>query len=1328
VLNIGKLDSGKAQYYLDSVAQGVEDYYLHAGEAPGVWRGAAAEELGLGGEVEAEQLLAVLAGVHPGTGERLAFSQRGGERVPGFDLTFRAPKSVSLLYSLGSPEVREQVRLAHEASVTVGLGYLEREAGFGRRRVDGKIVDVPTSGFVAAGFQHRTSRAGDPLLHHHVLIANLVKGSDGKWGAVDARLIYAHAKTAGFLQEAELRAQLTQRLGVEWQAVRNGTCDIEGFSREVILGFSRRRVEILARMAERGESSAAAAQVATLDTRRAKDYGVNPEGLLPEWRRRAQSLGLTAEVLEGTMRRPAAWEGSQVRLQEALQRAELELGGERGLTAQASTFSRRDVVQALCERLPGADAVLVESAADSFLASPEVVRLGASESSLRSVDVIRLGGGRVIAAAPDERRYSTQELLDTEFRLVTEAKARNTVARSRPVATVTEAAFDRALAGRPSLSPEQNGMVWELTKHGRAVELVQGRAGAGKTYALDACREAWQASGFTVIGCSLSAQAAAELQAGSGIPSCTIDRLLLDLGADSSVRLLPKGRSVVVVDEAGMVGTRLLSRLMERADSRGAKVVLVGDDRQLPEVDAGGAFRGLRKELGAVELKDNRRQVEEWEREALVDIREGRSGEAIRAYVSHGRVVVGDSAEAVRGKLVEDWWAARQQAAPGGGGDSIMVALRRSDVRDLNERARALRESAGELVGPALQLTSGAFSEGDEVVTGRNDRHLGVRNGTRGVVEAVDVDSGELVIRTAPIRGEEGRAVVLPKGYLDAGHLSHSYAVTGHKAQGMTTDWAFVLGDDSLYREWGYVALSRGRVENRLYVVGDARVSDADIREALHGRSALPEQKSALDDLERALSWSHSQEMATEVAKTLAGAPDEVRDALRGFSQEQLEAVKAQALVAQEEPAPVRHEQLSWGTAEGTRANLEKERDTAIRDREAALERARQDQERLGAMSPVQRVTKRQQRASLEWDRGYQRDRAEHDDQRASRLEGSLSQLERDEREQAAWQSRLAEARRQQGAAIGEQRRREAAQQRAEVTTLRDQDLRVEVESVGRALREPRPEERVRVYSRETELEKVQKELAKQSRECKQRAQLVARDREELDSKSPLARLRRGERTGLKQSLPWSERRLAEDQEKLRELQERRQRLVQDGADRAAWEKRQEQAATRARAVTAELQARQPGRMVELRHAPPAGVIAALGERPEGLRDRVAWQQAASAVEAYGERYGSTGVGQRDSPDPSEIRDRRVLLEQVDEVRHRSESAVGWTVAHEPSVGERVGWVADVEALRAERSRQAKEEAKKAPKKSEGYSYTSYPTQQQQRDMGQKPPSISMGQ
>ncbi|HEX4754649.1 MAG TPA: AAA family ATPase, partial [Candidatus Dormibacteraeota bacterium] len=189
---------------------------------------------------------------------------------------------------------------------------------------------------------------------------------------------------------------------------------------------------------------------------------------------------------------------------------------------------------------------------------------------------------------------------------------------------MTEAAVDEALCARPSLSDEQREMVRQLTTSPDAVMVVRGHAGTGKTSALDACRQIWERSGRTVIGCALSGRAAAELQAGAAIRSTTIERLLLDL-VDDREQLLPGGDAVLVVDEAGMVGTRLLGRLLAAAASADATVVLVGDDRQLPEIDAGGAYHGLCQRLGAVELTENRRQREELERQALVLLREGRS-------------------------------------------------------------------------------------------------------------------------------------------------------------------------------------------------------------------------------------------------------------------------------------------------------------------------------------------------------------------------------------------------------------------------------------------------------------------------------------------------------------------------------------------------------------------------------------------------------------------------------------------------------------------------------------------------------------------------------
>ena len=408
-------------------------------------------------------------------------------------------------------------------------------------------------------------------------------------------------------------------------------------------------------------------------------------------------------------------------------------------------------------------------------------------------------------------------------------------------------------------------MVRHLTTSPDAVLMVRGHAGTGKTSALDACRQIWEGSGRTVIGCALSGRAAAELQAGAGIESTTIDRLLLDL-VDFREQLLPRGDSILVVDEAGMVGTRLLDRVLTAAATSHATVVLVGDDCQLPEIDAGGAYRGLCGRLGAVELVENRRQRDEWERQALTLLREGRSDEALAAYVEHGRVVLGPSADCVRARLVADWWAADQL----GGGDNIIVALRRADVQELNQRARALLVAVGAVTGPTLQLPTGEFAVGDRVVTTRNRRSLGVVNGSRGTVAAVDERQRTMRVHIdGQRRDEPGRLTVLSTEYLEAGHLHHGYAITGHKAQGMTADRAFVLGDEAIYREWGYVALSRGCAENRLYVVA-AELNPTD--DAGHGRlPATTSERLTLDMVRRALTDSHEQRLALKDFEALAG-------------------------------------------------------------------------------------------------------------------------------------------------------------------------------------------------------------------------------------------------------------------------------------------------------------------------------------------------------------------------------------------------------------------------------------------------------------------------
>ena len=930
MLNIGKVAPGGESYYLETVAAGVEDYYTGAGEAPGYWLGAATPGLGLAGRVEPADLRAVLGAVDPATGEPLTggMSRRS---VPGFDCTFRAPKSVSLLYGLGDIATSTAVRDAHEAAVTAAVGYLETHAGYSRRGHAG-AERVPVTGFVAAGFHHRTSRAGDPLLHTHVLVANVGRAvDDGAWRTLDGRSLYVHAKTAGYLYQAQLRAELTRRLGVEFGEVRNGCADLAGVPDEVIRAFSRRRVEIEAHMEARGETSAKAAQTATLATRRAKARDVEPAALGAEWLTRAAALGFGPDQVAALTRQ----DPSRTLEPATFATVAEHLVGPDGLTARASTFTRRDVVRAWCDRLAdGADVGQVLLLSDAVLAdaSGAVIRLDHAQAvtqHLAGDQVIRRADGRVVVADADELRYSTPELLDLERQVIASATGR----QHAGVAIAAEPAVEAALMRRPSMVGEQATMVRRLATSGAGVEVVVGKAGAGKTFALDAARDAWQAIGVRVIGCALAARAAAELHAGAGIDSYTIDALLADLDRRGRGGGLAPG-SVLVVDEAAMVGTRKLARLIDHAERATAKLVLIGDHHQLPEIDAGGAFRGLANRLPVIELTDNRRQHQAWERDALDELRAGDPAAALAAYTDAGRVVIGDTAEAVREQLVSDWWTARIQH-DGPGQPGVMIAARVADVEDLNYRARTRLSAAGELTGPQLRTSTGPeFRAGDRLVCLRNDRRLGVVNGTPAQVSAVDPDAGSLTA----LLDHDGQTIVLPPDYLNAGHVAHGYAITGHKAQGLTTDRAWVLGSDAIYREWGYVAMSRGRDSNRLYIVAAADTTEDELD--LHGPRPAGD---ATAELVPALRRSRSQHLAidgADKARIPTHPRDEDTEADRGRLRDRI------------------HTAVSSGSA-APRERLEGQRRAALDQADVVRRRLQAAQQRADGFKGVRRLFRR---------------------------------------------------------------------------------------------------------------------------------------------------------------------------------------------------------------------------------------------------------------------------------------------------------------------------------------------------------------------------------
>jgi conjugative relaxase-like TrwC/TraI family protein len=833
--------SGSGDYYIERVAADSHDYYSGRGESPGTWSGEGLKSYGLtaGTTVTPEQMRAAMEGVSPQTGEALITGRAAnGRTVKAFDLTYSAPKSVSLLYGMGSPEVGEEVKASHDAAVGDAMAYLEAHAVKTRRGRGGKDV-IGTDGLIVAQFRHRSSREGDPDLHTHAVVANLVRGEDGKWSTPFGARIFTHAKTAGVVYQARLRAELIQRLGVEWGPVsKDGQADLAGILHEAIERFSKRRAQIKERMAELGTTRASAAQTAALNTRIPKqridhenqlpEPDLTAEGMHERWRAEARVVGLDVEAVLDH----AGDHDWRALIPGAGELAET-LGGPEGLTERRTSFTRRDVVQAVAREMQvGADLATIEVEADAFLASEQAVEL--HDASFTTKDVIRKASGGVVVADPEEGRYTSKNLLDVEAELLQRAEDRRYAGAGMADADHVR----RALETRPTIGDDQRAAVTRLTRSGAGIDIITGQAGTGKTFMLEAAREAWEASGLKVLGASKAARAAQRLQDEAGIPSTTLDRLLT--AAERGDGLGPN--VVVVVDEAGMVGTRNLARLTRLADA-GAKIALVGDAGQLPEIDAGGAFRHMGERLGTTELTENRRLRDPEQRATAIDVREGRAAQAMERLEAGGLLVTAKTAPELHGALAANWWADRSS-----GRDTLMMAPRVVDARSLNAEARRLRREAGEIGPDELTIITPksrdrlGFARGDEVLFLNNNyyRHH-ILNGDIARVESIDADAGTMRVRFLGTGEKAGKVRTVPPEVIQAGDVDHAYAQTVHKTQGASVDNGHFLGSDALYRELGYPGLTRARDENRFYVV-----------------------EATYESVQQALGESRAQEMATE--------------------------------------------------------------------------------------------------------------------------------------------------------------------------------------------------------------------------------------------------------------------------------------------------------------------------------------------------------------------------------------------------------------------------------------------------------------------------------
>ena len=883
------------RYLLKTVAAGDGDrdlstsltrYYSQTGTPPGVWMGQGVTGPGggtlhVGGMVTERHLeLLIGQGCDPVTGQPLgrrypvftSVAERVAQRaslldaaltadqraaqmaiieqedasrpvkhpVAGFDYTFSVPKSVSALWAVSDAGTQALIAQAHHDAIGEVLSFMERQVAATRTGTsdrDGSIIQADVAGLVATGYDHYDSRAGDPHLHTHVVIANSVQAAhDGRWRTLDSRPMHAAVVALSEYHQAVLADKMTAMFGVGWDTRqrgghRNPSWDITGVPETLIGEFSSRARDIDAATAplidqysaKHGRQPSRATilklrQQATLATRPDKRVKSLAD-LTDAWRSRATDLlGEDATSWAQSLLvndRQVALRADDIPLDviQELGRSVVEAVGEKRSTWRhwnlwaeaarqsmgwrfATTDDREQVTAMVCE---AAEAASIKLTPGEIVVPAEFTRPdGTSRFRPRHSTV-----------------FTSQTLMDAEQRLLD--LSRRLDAPTLPIETIATTT-ERPRRHGVALGDDQAEALLSIATSGRMVDVLVGPAGAGKTTALAALKSAWESDHGTgsVVGLAPSAVAAQVLGEELGIPTDNTAKWLAD--HDHRGTAFRAGQ-LVIVDEASLAGTFTLDRICGLAADAGAKVLLVGDWAQLSAVDAGGAFNLLVHDRDdAPELTDVHRFTHQWERLASLQLRHGQPG-VIDLYEQHGRITGG-----IQDAMIEAAYQA-WRADLAAGRSSILIADNHDTVTELNRRAREDRIQAGAVdPGVSVALADGSHaSKGDVVITRLNDRRLvagrtgWVRNGDRWAITHTHAD-GSVTARRAGYRF--GASIVLPAPYV-AERLDLGYAATARRSQGITVDTAHVLVTEATTRENLYVGLTRGRQHNHAWIAVD---------------------------------------------------------------------------------------------------------------------------------------------------------------------------------------------------------------------------------------------------------------------------------------------------------------------------------------------------------------------------------------------------------------------------------------------------------------------------------------------------------------------------
>jgi conjugative relaxase-like TrwC/TraI family protein len=748
-------------------------------------------------------------------------------RVRGWDLVLDLPKSDSavsgLMGEFGEREFRDLVQQAKNDTVR----QAEKWIGYAVTGEDGELVRIATGGLLGWSVEHLAARPvtpgepGDPHLHVHVTIANMALCEDGEWRSIanSGKDFHRHAKALDAYFKARVRELTYERFGIRREYnPTTGAWEIRHVPEELRDAFSRRHA-IVNELA--GEEASREERQRVADETRRQKIDADASGMRASWRTRAEAVvgDVNAMVAAAAPGPPdpggAAVDGPGTgpRVPPPTDLARIVFDVETGLTASEKSFSRAQLLAAVANALEygiGSDADLLDELADQVLAvEGYAVRLPHIGSTLMS----------------SMARYTTRDILDAEEIVTTQALARYDEGSVRLTADQAAAAMSVfEVANGFALSDEQRAAIERTLTAGHGIDAHIGAAGTGKSTLMEACRIAWDATGHTYAGATVSAVAAKSLDDASGIPARSIASWLQQIRDGNGLT----GVDVLVVDEATMSNDRQAAALMTEAARTGTKIVAIGDPKQLQAIGPGGWFKEVHRLVDGLTLTENRRQRNDAERAALDVWRTGDHEQALKILADTGRVHAAETAIEAHGQILTTWDEVRSRwSDPHDLIDAVTVlAAKNADVEVLNLGAQQIRRQRGELGAEhRFALSGGAdlnLAVGDLVRVRQNDyrsrRGEGpdVLNGYRAVVSAID-DAHRVEITWRDKKsGEHVSAWFEPKA-ISSGALSLGYAMTVAASQGLTSEVGLLYGHGANAFAV-YPGITRGRAENHLWL------------------------------------------------------------------------------------------------------------------------------------------------------------------------------------------------------------------------------------------------------------------------------------------------------------------------------------------------------------------------------------------------------------------------------------------------------------------------------------------------------------------------------